>query len=74
MDLHDFYTGRAFDAYEYFGAHPVDGGVVFRVYAPAAVKVALKGDFSGWEELEMGKPRRRRLGVYPLRRKARRLL
>ena len=54
MDLHDFYTGRAFDAYEYFGAHPVDGGVVFRVYAPAAVKVALKGDFSGWEELEMG--------------------
>ena len=55
MNLHDFYTGRSFDAYTYFGAHLVDGGVVFRVYAPAAEKVALIGDFTGWQEVEMGK-------------------
>ena len=53
MVLHDFYTGNAFDAYTYFGAHPTGNGVCFRVYAPAEEKVALTGDFNGWKEEEM---------------------
>ena len=34
MNLHEFYIGKAFDAYEYFGAHLTKNGVLFRVYAP----------------------------------------
>lgn len=53
MDLHDFYMGNSFDAYEYLGAHFTSRGVAFRTFAPAAVKVALIADFSGWQEIEM---------------------
>ena len=34
MNLQKFYMGESFDAYEYFGAHLEDEGVVFRTYAP----------------------------------------
>ena len=53
MNLHDFYIGRAFDAYHYFGAHTFPDGVTFRVYAPNAEKVTVYGDFNGWQEEEM---------------------
>ena len=54
MDINKFYRGEAFDAYTYFGAHPLeDDGYIFRVYAPNAERVRLIGDFSDWEELEM---------------------
>jgi 1,4-alpha-glucan branching enzyme len=33
MDLQQFFDGKAFDAYEYFGAHATDNGYIFRVYA-----------------------------------------
>ena len=49
MVLHDFYMGRSFDAYEYFGAHPCNEGVMFRVYAPNALKVELIGEFNHWD-------------------------
>ena len=49
MILHEFYTGRAFDAYEYFGAHPTDTGVLFRVYAPGAERIELIGEFNEWD-------------------------
>lgn len=49
MILHDFYMGRSFDAYEYFGAHPCKEGVMFRVYAPNAQRVELIGDFNHWD-------------------------
>ncbi|MBR5048023.1 MAG: 1,4-alpha-glucan branching enzyme, partial [Eubacterium sp.] len=49
MDIHDFYIGQAFDAYDYFGVHPADEGFVFRLYAPRAEKVELIGDFNNWE-------------------------
>lgn len=49
MVLHDFYIGKVFDAYEYFGAHPQKEGVRFRVYAPNAEKIELVGDFNNWE-------------------------
>ena len=53
MNLQRFYTGEVFDAYEYFGAHMEDGGVVFRTYAPKAERVSVMGEFSGWKELPM---------------------
>lgn len=48
MDLHSFFVGEAFDAYDYFGAHVGKEGVTFRVYAPNARKIQLIGEFNGW--------------------------
>lgn len=48
MDKLDFYKGNSFDAYEYMGAHIENGGVMFRTYAPNAVKVELVGEFNDW--------------------------
>ena len=31
MNMQDFYTGHAFDAYEFFGAHTYFGGTHFAV-------------------------------------------
>lgn len=53
MNLQKFYMGEAFDAYAYFGAHVQPEGVVFRTYAPAAGKVSVIGEFSGWAEVPM---------------------
>ena len=50
MNLQKFYMGECFDAYEYFGAHLKDGGVVFRTYAPNAHRIAVVGEFNGWQE------------------------
>ncbi len=41
MDMYGFYTGQAFDAYAYLGAHITLGGVVFRTFAPNAQGVSL---------------------------------
>lgn len=53
MNLQKFYMGEAFDAYEYFGAHLKDGGVVFRTYAPNAHSITVVGEFNGWQEQPM---------------------
>lgn len=53
MDFQKFYMGEIYDAYAYLGAHLEDGGVVFRTFAPAAEKVAVIGEFNGWQETEM---------------------
>lgn len=53
MDFQKFYTGECYDAYQYLGAHPQDGGVVFRTFAPQADKVCIVGEFNGWKEEEM---------------------
>ena len=49
----EFYIGEMFDAYQYLGAQPVfdagkETGVEFRVYAPAAKRIDLLGDFNDW--------------------------
>lgn len=44
--LIDFANG-----YEYFGFHKIDGGWVYREWAPAADRMYLTGDFNGWEPL-----------------------
>ncbi len=41
MDMYGFYTGQVFNAYEYLGAHTTPDGVVFRTFAPNALKVSL---------------------------------
>ena len=57
MEMHDFYIGKAFDAYDYFGAHRCEKngreGFVFRVYAPGAEAVTLIGEFNGWQDTPM---------------------
>ncbi|WP_234123947.1 1,4-alpha-glucan branching protein GlgB [Clostridium hydrogenum] len=53
MILQDFYDGKAFDAYEYFGAHKENSTFTFRTYAPAARKVTIIGEFNGWQEQDM---------------------
>ena len=50
MELQKFYMGEAFDAYEYFGAHPDENGVTFRTYAPSAHRITVTGEFNGWTE------------------------
>ena len=55
MDFYGFYRGQEFEAYEYLGAHLQGDTAVFRTFAPAAEKVSVLGEFSGWEELPMEK-------------------
>lgn len=64
MDLEQFYQGNEWYAYKYFGAHIVEGGVWFRVYAPKALKVTLIGDFNFWHDEKM--ECRGRGGIYSL--------
>lgn len=52
MNLHEFYIGKAFDAYEYFGAHLTKNGVLFQVYAPNAEKIEVIGEFNDWDGTE----------------------
>ena len=60
MNIEEFLNGRSFDAYDYFGAHPENGGTVFRTYAPNAWKAGVCGDFSGWDIVELN-----RMHAYP---------
>ena len=52
-NMHDFYCGTMFDAYEFFGAHVSreNGikGIIFRVYAPDAKEVQVVSDFNDWD-------------------------
>ena len=49
LDEYLFRQGTAHRAWEYLGAHEEEGQVVFRVWAPHAVQVALVGSFCDWE-------------------------
>lgn len=44
-----FFQGECCTAYDYFGAHVQEDGVMFRVYAPKAKNVQLVGSFNNWE-------------------------
>jgi alpha-1,4-glucan:alpha-1,4-glucan 6-glycosyltransferase/4-alpha-glucanotransferase len=52
-DLHLFNEGRHFRLYEKLGAHPMSAGgaagCYFAVWAPNAERVAVVGDFNGWD-------------------------
>ncbi len=49
IPLYLFHEGTNAKAYEYLGAHPVDGGVCFRVWAPKVQWAGVAGDFNGWQ-------------------------
>jgi 1,4-alpha-glucan branching enzyme len=55
LDLHLFAQGQHWRIYDHLGAHltEVDGvaGVRFAVWAPAAERVSVVGDFNGWHGL-----------------------
>jgi len=36
------------NAYSYYGFHPVEGGWIYREWAPSAYQLYLTGDFNGW--------------------------
>ena len=38
------------NAHDYFGFHHVDGGWVYREWAPSAYQLYLEGDFNGWNQ------------------------
>lgn len=50
-ELQEFHTGAAAHAYRTFGCHALPGttGHRFAVWAPHAQRVALVGDFNGWD-------------------------
>ncbi len=39
------------NAHEYFGFHRVDGGWIYREWAPGAYKLYLEGDFNNWNQI-----------------------
>lgn len=46
MDMYGFYTGKILDAYHFLGSHVTKEGIVFRTFAPAAVKISVIGEFN----------------------------
>jgi 1,4-alpha-glucan branching enzyme len=48
-DLHLWNEGTHYRLYEKMGAHRVDGGVQFAVWAPNADSVSVIGDWNGWD-------------------------
>lgn len=51
----EFYAGKALNAYEYLGCHLTKTGAMFRVFAPAAIRISVIGEFSEWKEVPMQK-------------------
>ena len=64
MNIQDFYIGKSFDAYEFFGAHKIGNKILFRVYAPNAAKVSLVGEFNDWQEEAM--EQQHQSGIYSI--------
>ena len=50
VPIYLFHQGKNAKAYQFLGAHKVDGidSVVFRVWAPHAVSASVVGDFNSW--------------------------
>jgi 1,4-alpha-glucan branching enzyme len=48
VDLTGFNAGHDARAYDKLGAHPVEGGVAFAVWAPNAERVSVIGDWNAW--------------------------
>jgi 1,4-alpha-glucan branching enzyme len=49
-DLHLFNEGSHLELYEHLGAHALEGGTFFAVWAPNASAVHVIGDWNGWDK------------------------
>lgn len=67
INIDNYLHGNSIDAYKYFGAHRIGDEVVFRVYAPCAREVEIKGTFNNWKTQKMAKISE--AGVYEIRLK-----
>src|ERR1041384_7902059 len=63
-DVYLFNEGTHHALGEKLGAHIVDGGVAFAVWAPNADHVAVIGDFNGWNAAETPMRPRERSGIW----------
>ncbi|RPI20302.1 MAG: 1,4-alpha-glucan branching enzyme, partial [Actinobacteria bacterium] len=49
LDVHLFSEGTSSDVWRHLGAHIIESGVHFAVWAPNASSVSVVGDFNGWD-------------------------
>ncbi len=49
LDVHLINEGRHEQLWDVLGAHVVAGGTTFRVWAPSALEVQVRGDFNSWD-------------------------
>ena len=66
-ELGKFLHGYSLDSHKIFGAHKDGDEVLFRVYAPCARDVEIKGAFTNWQGYKMNKVSA--AGVYEIRLK-----
>src|SRR5262249_59059111 len=64
QDLYLFNEGTHLRLWEKLGAHPVDGGVYFAVWAPNAEHVSVIGDFNDWNPARHPLRPRERSGIW----------
>ena len=64
--IEEFHQGHSLNAYEVFGAHFVDEGVRFTVYAPHAENVWVVGSFTNWDENQILMERMNFQGVWTI--------
>ena len=53
--IESYLNGDSKLGHKIFGSIKKDDGYVFRLYAPKADRVLIKGDFSNWQEIPMFK-------------------
>jgi len=63
-DFHLFNEGTHHKLWEKLGAHIVEGGVIFGVWAPNAARVSVIGDFNGWDTNANPISRREHSGIW----------
>jgi 1,4-alpha-glucan branching enzyme len=64
LDAHLIAEGTHYELYLKLGAHPVDGGVTFAVWAPNATAASVVGDFNDWDPAVDEMTLRRDCGVW----------
>ena len=65
-DLYLHTQGTYFRSYEKMGAHPVEGGIHFAVWAPNAAAVSVIGNFNDWNPAKNAMNLRPEAGVWEL--------
>lgn len=66
LDQYLFGRGTHYDIYKKLGAHPLEKGVYFAVWAPNAQRVSVVGDFNGWNPDADVMTRTENFGVYEI--------